>query len=154
MLDFLIDNIFVLFGGRVFQQTIGIPKGTNCAPLLADLFLHAYEADFLQGLLKNWTILDSVIIYIASMQKDTTNTLMSASYFDLHLEIDNGGRWKTKLKFTFLLANLPFIISNISTSPAYRVHISQLIRYPRLCAQCSNFLDRAHSVMRARGLAP
>jgi hypothetical protein len=27
--------------------------GTNCAPLLADLFLHAYEADFLQGILKN-----------------------------------------------------------------------------------------------------
>jgi len=25
--------------------------GTNCAPLLADLFLHAPEADCLQGLL-------------------------------------------------------------------------------------------------------
>jgi hypothetical protein len=50
MLDFLIDNIFVLFGGRVFQQTIGIPMDTNCAPLLSDLFLHAYDADFLQGL--------------------------------------------------------------------------------------------------------
>jgi len=25
----------------------------NCAPLLTDLFLHAYEADFLQGLRKN-----------------------------------------------------------------------------------------------------
>jgi hypothetical protein len=53
MLDFQIDNIFVLFGGRVFQQTIGIPMGRNCAPLLIDLFLHAYEADFLLGLLKN-----------------------------------------------------------------------------------------------------
>ena len=53
MLDFQIDNIFVLFGGRVFQQTIGIPMGRNCAPLLIDLFLNAYEADFLQGLLKN-----------------------------------------------------------------------------------------------------
>jgi hypothetical protein len=30
----------------VFQQTIGISMGTNCVPLLADLFLHAYEADF------------------------------------------------------------------------------------------------------------
>jgi len=27
--------------------------GTNCALLLADLNLHAYEADFLQELLKN-----------------------------------------------------------------------------------------------------
>ena len=53
MLDFLIDNIFVLFCGRVFQQTVGISMGTNCTPLLADLFLDAYEADFLQGLLKH-----------------------------------------------------------------------------------------------------
>ena len=52
MLDFLIDNIFVEFVGRIFQQTIGIPMGTNCAPLLADLFLHSYEVDFIQGLLK------------------------------------------------------------------------------------------------------
>jgi len=52
MLEFLIDNILVVFGGRVFQQTIGILMGTNCAPLLADLFLYSYEADFIQGLLK------------------------------------------------------------------------------------------------------
>ena len=38
MLEYLIDNIFVDFGGRIFQQTIGILMGTNCAPLLADLF--------------------------------------------------------------------------------------------------------------------
>ena len=49
---FLIDNIFVMFGGRVFQQTVGIPMGTNRAPLLADLFRYSYEADFTQGLLK------------------------------------------------------------------------------------------------------
>ena len=52
MLEFLIDNIFAMFGGRVFQQTVGIPMGTNCAPLLANLFLYSYEADFIQGLLK------------------------------------------------------------------------------------------------------
>ena len=37
MIEFLIDNIFVQFGGRLFRQLIGIPMGTNCAPLLADL---------------------------------------------------------------------------------------------------------------------
>jgi hypothetical protein len=26
--------------------------GTNCAPLLADLFLNSYEADFIKGLLR------------------------------------------------------------------------------------------------------
>jgi hypothetical protein len=32
--------------------TVGIPMGTNCVPLLADLFLYSYEADFIEGLLK------------------------------------------------------------------------------------------------------
>ena len=45
MLKFLIDNIFAMFGGRIFQQTVGIPMGTNCAPLLVELFLYSYEAD-------------------------------------------------------------------------------------------------------------
>jgi hypothetical protein len=39
MLGFLIDNIFAVFGNQIFQQTVGIPMGTNCAPLFADLFL-------------------------------------------------------------------------------------------------------------------
>ena len=52
MLEFLIDNIFVIFGGRVFQQTVGIPMGTNCAPLLVDLFFYSYQANFIQGFLK------------------------------------------------------------------------------------------------------
>jgi hypothetical protein len=52
MLEFFIDNIFAMFGERVFQQTVDIPMGTNCAPLLADLFLYSHEADFIQELLR------------------------------------------------------------------------------------------------------
>ena len=29
MIEFLIDNTFVQFGGRLFHQLIGIPMGTN-----------------------------------------------------------------------------------------------------------------------------
>jgi hypothetical protein len=50
MLEFLIDNIFAMFGGRVFQQTVGIAIGTNCAPLFADVFLYSYEADLMTWL--------------------------------------------------------------------------------------------------------
>jgi hypothetical protein len=53
MLEFLIDNIFVSFGGTLFQQVLGIPMGTNCAPLLADLFLYSYESECLQKLVKD-----------------------------------------------------------------------------------------------------
>jgi hypothetical protein len=118
MLEFLIDNIFVFFGGRVFQQTVGIPMGASCAPLLADLFLYLYEGDFIQGSLKknerklggsfNFTVryLDDVLslnnsrfgdyvdrIYPIELEvKDTTDADSSASYLELHLEIDSEGR--------------------------------------------------------------
>ena len=41
MLDFLIGNILFQSEGLVFQQTICIPVGTNCIPLLDDLLLYA-----------------------------------------------------------------------------------------------------------------
>ena len=40
-----------LVTGKVFQQIVGIPMGTNCVPLLADIFLYSYEAKFIQTLL-------------------------------------------------------------------------------------------------------
>jgi hypothetical protein len=119
MLEFLIDNIFVMFSGRIFQQTVG----TSCAPLLADFVLYSYEADFIQGLLKknekklarsfNYTFryIDDVLslnnsrfgdfvdrIYPIELEiRDTTDTDRSVSYLDLHLEIDSEGRLRTKL---------------------------------------------------------
>ena len=115
MLEFLIDNIFVIFGGRFLQQTVGIPQCTNCAPLLAELFLYSYDAYFIQGLLRknekklarsfncsfrymydvllliNCSFGDFVDrIYPIELEiKDSTDTDMFASYLDLHLEIDN-----------------------------------------------------------------
>jgi hypothetical protein len=53
MPGFLVDNIYVVFGDHVFQQSVGILMGTNCAPLLADLFLYSYEAEFVQKLLRD-----------------------------------------------------------------------------------------------------
>ena len=123
MLKFLNDNIFAMFGGRVFQQTVGIPMSTSCAPLLADLVIYSHGADFIQGLLKknekklsrsfNFTFryIDDVLslnhsrygdfvdrIYPIELEiKDTTNTDTSASYLDLQLAIDSEKRLRTKL---------------------------------------------------------
>ena len=52
LLNYLIDNIYVKFGSSLFRQSIGIPMGTDCAPLLADLFLHYYEYNFMNDLMK------------------------------------------------------------------------------------------------------
>ena len=40
---FWIIFLLILFGTKLYRQTIGIPMGTNYAPLVADLFLFCYE---------------------------------------------------------------------------------------------------------------
>ena len=123
MLEFLVDNIFVVFGGKVFQQIVGIPIGTNCAPLLADIFLFSYEAEFIQSVLSarkkqlasqfNFIhrYIDDVLsinypdflnylgqMYPAELEiKDKTESNTSASYLDLHLSIERDGQLRTSL---------------------------------------------------------
>ena len=113
MLEFLVDNIFVVFAGKVLQQIVGIPMGTNCAPLLADIFLYSYEAEFIQSLLSagkkrlasqfNFTYryIDDVLsinnpdfenylgqMYPLSLRSKTRRrATLSASYLDLLLSI-------------------------------------------------------------------
>jgi hypothetical protein len=123
MLEFLIDNIFVSFGGALFQQIFGIPMGTSCHPLLADLFLFSYESEFLQNLVKDKKIhearafnftyryIDDVLsinnprfaeflplIYPPDLEiKETTDTASSASFLDLYLEFDDSGQLSAKI---------------------------------------------------------
>ena len=52
-LHYLLDNIFIRFGSKLYRQIVGIPMGTNCAPLVADLFLFCYKRDFMLSLSDN-----------------------------------------------------------------------------------------------------
>ena len=101
-----------------------------------------------------------VILWNELEVKGTIDSQNTASSRDLDLEIDNGGRLKTKLydkhdDITFPIVNFPFNSSSllslvkitidsssISASPSYGVYISQLIRYCWACAQYIDFLDR------------
>ena len=61
LLNWLIDNIYVTFGDKVFRQKIGIPMGTDCAPFLANLFLYSYEYEWIdeQRILKNYSAINA-----------------------------------------------------------------------------------------------
>ena len=52
-LTFLLDNIYIRFGSKIYRQSVGIPMDTNCAPLVADLFLFCYEGDCMLSLSKD-----------------------------------------------------------------------------------------------------
>ena len=51
--EYLIDYIYVSIGDRVYRQSVGVPMGTDCAPLVANLFLFYYEYQYVRGLIKN-----------------------------------------------------------------------------------------------------
>ena len=80
--------------------------------------------------------------------KDTTERNTCASYLDLLLSIGRDGQLHTSIydkrdDFNFHITNFPFLSSNIPTSPAYGVFISQLIRYARACSSYECFILRA-----------
>ena len=52
-LHYFLDNILIRFGSNLYIQIVGIPMGTNCAPLVADLFLFCYERDLMLSLSYN-----------------------------------------------------------------------------------------------------
>ena len=123
MVEFLIDNIFVKFGGCLFRQIIGIPVGTNCAPLLADLFLYSYESEFLDNMIRGghrklarsfnlcYRYIDDLIvfnnkkfgdyvkeIYPSQITVEKANTFDDlANYLDLTFIIESNNRLYTKL---------------------------------------------------------
>ena len=154
---------------------------TNCAPLLADIFLYSYEAELIQSLLStgkkkiasqfNFTYryIDDVLSinnqdfenYLSQMLpaeldiKDKTESNTSASYFDLLLSIESDGQLGISLDdklddFNFHITNFPFLSSNIPSSPAYGIFISQLIRYARACSSYECFIGGATFILARR----
>ena len=115
-LTFLLDNIYIRFGSKLYRQIVGIPMGANYAPLVATLFLFYYERDFMLSLSDdnqsevieafNSTSLylddllniennffDSMInhIYPSELQINKANVSYTvASFLDLHLSISDG----------------------------------------------------------------
>ena len=52
-LHYLLENVFIRFGSKLYRKIVGIPMGTNWAPLVADLVLLCYERDFVLSLSDN-----------------------------------------------------------------------------------------------------
>ena len=177
MFCFLVDNIFIKFGQEVFRQTIGIPMGTDCAPVVADLFLFSYEYNFLEKLTKEkklhlakkfnlvFRYIDDLFslniedfgkyakeIYPPELElKETTEGKTTASYLDLSITISNGmlqfKLYDKRDDFNFNIVNYPHIDSNIPEKPAYGVYVSQLVRYSLACSSYTDFLSRHRTLV-------
>ena len=153
---------------------------TNCAPLLADLFLYSYESEFLQNLVKDKKIhearafnftyryIDDVLsinnprfaeflpsIYPPELEiKETTATTSSASYLDLYLEFDDSGKLSTKIYDK--RDDFNFQINNFpnmcSNIPASPAYGTYISQLIRYARASSNYSDflKRHHYLRNR----
>ena len=145
----LLDNIYIRFGTKLYRQIVGIPMGTNCAPLVADLFLFCYERDFMRSLsdvkqaeiIKEfkstsrylddlWNIdnpyFESMVnrIYPPELRLNKANTSdTEAPVLDLHLSIPNGfvssKIYDKRDEFDFDIVNFPFLDGDVPRSTSY-----------------------------------
>ena len=150
-LIYLLDNIYIRFGTKLYRQIVGIPIGTNCAPLIADLFLFCYERDFMTSLsdVKQAEIieafkstsryLDDLLnidnpyfegmvnrIYPPELQLNKANTSdTEAPFLDLHLSFSNvfvsSKIYDKRDDFHFDIVNFPFLDGDVPRSTSYRV---------------------------------
>ena len=154
------------------QQIVGIPMGTNCASLVADLFLFCYEIDFVLSLSDNdqtdiieafnstSRCLNDLLnidnpyfeqmvgqIYPAELQLNKANSSdTEAPFLDLNLSIANGivssKIYEKRGDFNFEIVNFPFLDGDVPRTPSYGVYISQLIRFARVCSNVDDFNKR------------
>ena len=156
----------------IWHQAVGIPIGTNCAPLVADLFLFCYErnfmmslsddkqADFIDAFNTTSRYLDDILninnVYFDNMvsqihpselhlnKANTSDT--NAAVLDLHLSISND-IVSTKIydkrdDFDFEIVNFPFLDGDVPRSTSYGVYISQLIRFARASSYVADLNTR------------
>ena len=156
---YLLNNIFLRFGSKLYRQIVGIPMGTYCAPLVADLFLFCYERGFMLSLSDNnqtdiieafnstSRYFDDLLnidnpyfeqmvgqIYPTELQlNEAISSDTEAQFLDLNLSITNGivssKIYDKQDDFNFEIVNFPFLDGDVPRSPSYGVYISQLIRY-------------------------
>ena len=176
-LVYLLDNIFIRFGTKLYRQIIGIPMGTNCAPLVADLFLFCYERDFMkspspenqadiiEAFNSTSRYLDDLLniyniyfkqtvnrIYPAGLQLNKANSSdTEAPFLDLNLSISNE-TVSTKIyvkrdDFEFDIVNFPFLNGDVHRHTSCGVYISQLIRFARASSNVSDFKCRNRALI-------
>ena len=143
--------------------------GTNCAPLIADLFLYCYERDFMSNLQKSKRFdlidkfndtsryLDDIFtidnptfaehipdIYPRELQLNKANTSdKETSFLDLNIKVIGNdihtSVYDKRDDFGFPIVNFPWLSGDVPRLPSYGIYISQLVRFARCCTSVFDF---------------
>ena len=174
-LIYLLDNIYIRFGTKLYRQIVGIPMGTNCAPVVADLFLFCYERDFMTFLsdVKQAEIIEAFkstsrylddllnidnpyfegmvnCIYPPELQLNKADTSDTEAPFLICIYLFQTDLFHLKFMISamtdFDIVNFPFLDGHVPHSTSYGVYISQLIRFARVSSHVADVNARNKSL--------
>lgn len=168
--EYLLKNSFTIFAGIIYKQIEGVPQGSNCSPLLADLTLSVFEYKFCKKLVTQkryvnihpFRYMDDILIihnknneyiqnllsetYENSLQLETTHESdYDCNYLDLNIKIINN-KLVTKLynktdSFKFYVIRFPHFNSNISIKIKKSIIFTETLRLIRCCTAFNDFVE-------------
>ena len=144
-LIYLLDNIYIRFGTKLYRQIVGIPMVIEAFKSTSRYLDYLLNIDnpYFEGMVNR--------IYPPELQLNKANTAdTEAPCLDLHLSISNGfvssKIYDKRDDFDFDIVNFPFLDGDVPRSTSYRVYISQLIRFARVSCHVVDFNARNKSL--------
>ena len=172
----LIENCYFTVGNTVLRQAIGIPMGIDPAPFWANLFLYAYESNYMSDLIA----LDKVKarhFHSTNRFIDDLCTLNDGGEFgrvykdiypnELELKVEHSGSHATCLNlditiregifvyklfdkrdaFPFSIVRMPYVSSNIPESIFYSAMVGEFLRIARSTLFFNDFLPKTRELI-------
>ena len=152
---------------KVIQTNCWYSDVTNCAPLVADLFLFIFlfffnQAENIEAFNSTSRYMDDLLnidylyfkrmvnqIYSPELQLNKTNAHASGTetlFLGLHLSVSNGFV-STKMHdkchyFNFDIVNFSILDCDVPSCSSYEVYISKLFRFARVCSRVTDVSGR------------
>ena len=172
----LIENCFFTVGNTVLRQAIGIPMGIDPAPFWANLFLYAYETNYMSDLISlnkvkarhfhsTKRFIDDLCalndggefgrvykdIYPNELELKVEHSGSHASFLNLDITIKDGifvyKLFDKRDAFPFSIVRMPYISSNIPESIFYSAMVGEFLRIARSTLLFNDFLPKVRELI-------
>ena len=172
----LIENCYFTVGNTVLRQAIGIPMGIDPAPFWANLFLYAYEVNYMADLIASDKVkachfhsikrfIDDLCalndggefgrvhkdIYPSELELKVEHSGSQASFLNLYITIKEGifvyRLFDKRDDFPFSIVRMPYVSSNIPESIFYSAMVGEFLRIARSTLLFADFLPKTRELI-------
>ena len=172
----LIENCYFTVGNTVLRQAIGIPMGIDPAPFWANLFLYAYEVNYMSDLIASDKVkarhfhstrrfIDDLLalndggefgrvhkdIYPSELELKEEHSGSHGTFLSLEINMQEGlfvyKLFDKRDAFPFSIVRMPYISSNIPESIFYSAMVGEFLRIARSTLLFTDFLPKTRELI-------